>query len=247
MAHQTREALHGVMLSLVGKARRCYGPAHEWEWKPGRRMDDAAFADMLLLDGCFLLQLMVFMFAHDSPWPDPLVAVPEVREHIDAITQDIFLLDNQIPWFVPDTLIELRPPCLSRGSSHSWHPPSTSALATARRPTWLMISPAAMTPMGSTRHISSASSIVVWWARRAPRAAASGASRHSPAPRWSSRRWASMGVKLTASKTKKFGDMAPAPRPLRRALPGAGGPHRDHPVLALAHGSVRGVPRSRAR
>nr|CAB3463650.1 unnamed protein product [Digitaria exilis] len=205
---QTREAVHGEMLSLAGAAHRCYGD--DWNSYLGRRVDDAGFADMLLLDGCFLLQFMVSMCREDDDEsPDPLMARPEVRRNVDAIAQDIFLMDNQIPWFVLDALIELRRPYAAVPVDKF-----LAVMATAfdvgnivdKTPSPLLAQDQQPPPPPH---------LLGLFHRRQVGAARNPNRRIVPslsALSCTAVELAEMGVKLTASKTKKFGDMAMSKR-----------------------------------
>ncbi|CAN6331201.1 unnamed protein product [Urochloa humidicola] len=117
-ASQPREAVLEKMLSLAEAVRRCYDD--DWE-----HVDDAELAEMMMSDGCFLLEFMVSMCPYDGPpaadhgsppppppptEPDEFLSRPEVHRRIVAIARDIFMLDNQIPWFVLEALMELRRP-----------------------------------------------------------------------------------------------------------------------------------------
>ena len=64
-------------------------------------VSDTEFADMMFLDGCFLLQLME---SDDEP---PLAGL--AMSCGPSILKDIFLLENQIPWLVLEVLMQLRP------------------------------------------------------------------------------------------------------------------------------------------
>ncbi|KAF8667140.1 hypothetical protein HU200_053327 [Digitaria exilis] len=216
VAPQQRDAVHGEMLKLVEKARQCYD-ADDWAMKSDRcRMDDAAFADMLLLDGCFLLQFMVMV----STWsdevdgaspesPEPLMAryESEVRRHVDAIAQDVFQLDNQIPWFVLDALIELRRPYAAAVPVDKFLAVMATAFDVGN------IVDKSPPPLLAHDHPHL---LGLFHRRQVGAAAARNPSRRG-VPRLSALsctavELAEMGVKITASKTKKFGDMAMSKR-----------------------------------
>ncbi|RLN03332.1 hypothetical protein C2845_PM13G01680 [Panicum miliaceum] len=83
--------------SVAGAARGCYDAADPTVEGVG----EADFAAMMFLDGCFLLQYMV----------DGDDAAPVLRNRMTlstgpSIQKDIFLLENQVPWLVLDTLAE---------------------------------------------------------------------------------------------------------------------------------------------
>ena len=64
-------------------------------------LSDTEFADMMFLDGCFLLQLM------EKPNEPPLAGLG--MSCGPSILKDIFLLENQIPWLVLEVLMQFRP------------------------------------------------------------------------------------------------------------------------------------------
>jgi hypothetical protein len=82
------------MLSVAGAARGSYAA-------------DGEFVEMMLLDGCFLLQFMISMCRHPDDPDDPLMSRGEVRRCINAIARDVMLLENQIPWLVLSSLMQL--------------------------------------------------------------------------------------------------------------------------------------------
>ncbi|KAL6607763.1 hypothetical protein ACP70R_040826 [Stipagrostis hirtigluma subsp. patula] len=86
--------------SVAGDARSCYTSTH---------LSDAKFMDMMVLDGCFLLQLM-------TKQEEPPIA-GRLLSSGHSICKDIFLLENQIPWLVLEALMELRPMVTIEGES----------------------------------------------------------------------------------------------------------------------------------
>ncbi|TVU18400.1 hypothetical protein EJB05_34495, partial [Eragrostis curvula] len=105
-ASQPCEAARGKVLSLVGSARRCYAGGERY------MKDDGALAEMMFLDSWFLLQFMVSMCPDDPDAPpeeDLLMARAEVHTRINDIARDLLLLENQIPWFVLEALKDLWP------------------------------------------------------------------------------------------------------------------------------------------
>ncbi|RCV37137.1 hypothetical protein SETIT_8G039200v2 [Setaria italica] len=221
-ACQPREAVRGKMLSLVGAARGSYaadGTLFD--------MDDGEFADMMLLDGCFLLQFMVSMCGRrpdGDDLDDPLMSRGEVRRCVRAIARDVMLLENQIPWLVLDSLMQLtRPPAVpdvdrflalmasafdivgndidnassqtrlraAAGEPNQPPPPHLLGLFYRRQ----------MEEMGAVRTENQG-------LLRVPIQLASLSS--------TAVELAEMGIKLAASKTKTFGDMAMSKRRRRR-------------------------------
>ncbi|KAL6658066.1 hypothetical protein ACP70R_004313 [Stipagrostis hirtigluma subsp. patula] len=83
------------VLSVAGDARRCYDASSV------AHLSDAAFATMMFLDGCFLMQLMT------KPEDPPIVG--RILSYGPSILKDVFLLENQIPWLVLEALMEFRP------------------------------------------------------------------------------------------------------------------------------------------
>jgi hypothetical protein len=91
------------MLSVAGAARGSY--AADGTLKD---MNDGEFAEMMLFDGCFLLQFMASVCRRRDD--DPLISRDEVRRSINTIVRDVMLLENQIPWLVLSSLMQLMPP-----------------------------------------------------------------------------------------------------------------------------------------
>ncbi|KAK3015509.1 hypothetical protein RJ639_005391 [Escallonia herrerae] len=85
-----------AMLGMVEKARACYEASH------GFCDDDVKFAEMLILDGCFLLELF-YKFKEEEFADDAIFS--NVLLHLDII-HDLVLLENQIPLFVLEELFE---------------------------------------------------------------------------------------------------------------------------------------------
>ncbi|XP_061988849.1 UPF0481 protein At3g47200-like [Rosa rugosa] len=76
---------------LDKRARGCYSD-------PCNHLDQNNFIDMLILDGCFLIEL--FRKASDPSRQDnddPIFNVPCMLEYL---YHDLLLLENQLPWFV---------------------------------------------------------------------------------------------------------------------------------------------------
>ncbi|KAL6597886.1 hypothetical protein ACP70R_046691 [Stipagrostis hirtigluma subsp. patula] len=87
-------ALLAEMRSLEARARACYSE------RPALGSDDD-FVRMLLLDGCFVLE---FFFKWHTKEPDALC---DVGWGVTLVTADLLLLENQIPFFVVETLYDL--------------------------------------------------------------------------------------------------------------------------------------------
>ncbi|PRQ54223.1 hypothetical protein RchiOBHm_Chr2g0175141 [Rosa chinensis] len=79
-------------------ARGCYSD-------PCNHLDQNNFIDMLILDGCFLIELFRKAFdssGHDND--DPIFNVPCMLEYL---YHDLLLLENQLPWFVLEFFYKL--------------------------------------------------------------------------------------------------------------------------------------------
>uniref|UniRef100_A0A0E0IGI8 Uncharacterized protein n=1 Tax=Oryza nivara TaxID=4536 RepID=A0A0E0IGI8_ORYNI len=100
----TVEAVREKMRSVAGSARACYANDEKLSG-----VDADAFADMMALDGCFLLQFIVSMCPEDpDSAPDALMSMAEIHTRFDIIARDIMLLENQVPWVVVKALMEFR-------------------------------------------------------------------------------------------------------------------------------------------
>ncbi|CAL5004356.1 unnamed protein product [Urochloa decumbens] len=95
----TVEEVYQKILSVASDARRCYDDA--LPLVEGSRLSDAEFADMLFVDGCFLVWYLT-----SNHFDDPLLQWCN-QSSGPSLTKDIFLLENQIPWLVLDALMEL--------------------------------------------------------------------------------------------------------------------------------------------
>ncbi|XP_025826785.1 UPF0481 protein At3g47200-like isoform X2 [Panicum hallii] len=206
VSNQPREALQEKILSVAASARECYGGDISVD------EGDRNFAEMLLLDGCFLLQFMVSMCPDDPKAPaelDPLMSRAEVHTRIDAIVRDVMLFENQIPWLVLEALMELRPGVpvdrfltLMASAFQAGNDDSTNPKAQHDHDDHHHNKPPHLLGLFHRRQIGTArtQSLLV--------------------PKLSSLsttavELAEMGVKLTAGKTKKFGDMSMANRQWR--------------------------------
>lgn len=172
---------------------------------------DWKFARMMLLDGCFLLQFMVSMCPHDPDAPpgnDPFLSRHEVHTCIDAIARDVMLLENQIPWVVLEALMKLRRP---RVPVDRFLALMASAFVIGND------NDEAEQPIH--HHVDEQPPPPYLLGLLYPRQVGAARTQSPRALRVSSSllpctavELAEMGVKLTASKTKKFGDMSMARR-----------------------------------
>ncbi|KAL6864814.1 hypothetical protein ACP4OV_015965 [Aristida adscensionis] len=110
LSGKPRTAVRAKIRSVEDLARRCYSDRHKV-----RTYDEDQFTDMMLSDGCFLLQFMASMCPDDPEAPpeaDPLMARAEVHTRIEAIARDVLLLENQVPWPVLELLMGLFRPAV---------------------------------------------------------------------------------------------------------------------------------------
>ncbi|KAK3014880.1 hypothetical protein RJ639_008452 [Escallonia herrerae] len=86
-----------MILDNAADARSCYAATHELE-------DDISFAEMLLVDGCFILELLYRWEKKDHPKNgDPILGNTLV---FVEVRHDLLLLENQIPMFVLQALFD---------------------------------------------------------------------------------------------------------------------------------------------
>jgi hypothetical protein len=95
------EKVREKIFSITGEARGCYAAAEAAGDRSIVLLTDGEFAEMMFVDGCFLLQ---FMFKGNEP---PIVG--RFMSSGPSILKDIFLLENQIPWLVLEALAEFVP------------------------------------------------------------------------------------------------------------------------------------------
>ncbi|XP_062232444.1 UPF0481 protein At3g47200-like [Phragmites australis] len=202
VASRPRDVVRGKIVSLAGAARRCYADDRKLA-----RMDDGCFADIMLSDGCFLLQFMASMCPDNPDAPpeaDPLMSRAEVHTHVDAIARDILLLENQVPWLVLEALMEFSP-----------HVPVDKFLALMASAFDVGNNPTQQALAGETEHDQPPPPHLLGFFHRRQVGAARTQSLRVPSLSSVSStavELAEMGVKLTVTKTKKFGDMTMSKR-----------------------------------
>ncbi|XP_078177128.1 UPF0481 protein At3g47200-like [Carex rostrata] len=81
------------MKLLEEKTRRCYSETVD--------LDSNDFVKMMLLDGCFVLEF--FLKHKEEKWD----TISEVGWNTTFVQSDLFLLENQIPFFVVEKLCEI--------------------------------------------------------------------------------------------------------------------------------------------
>ncbi|CAA0385435.1 unnamed protein product [Arabidopsis thaliana] len=100
--NQGIEVFLDAMIELEEKARACY--------EGSIVLSSNEFTEMLLLDGCFILELLqgvnegFLKLGYDHN--DPVFAV---RGSMHSIQRDMIMLENQLPLFVLNRLLELQP------------------------------------------------------------------------------------------------------------------------------------------
>jgi hypothetical protein len=184
------------ILPLAETARSCYDQFDEKLVS----IDDGELAKMLFVDGCFLVQFVVSMCPKNHEQPpgeeqDPLMSRAEVHTRIYAIARDFLLLENQIPWAVLKALTDLRPGVPVTEFLDRMASAFDISTSTGTKP----LEPESPAPhhllglfhrrqVGKERTPSLRIDIL-------------------PSPGSTAVELAEMGVKLTASKTKSFGNM----------------------------------------
>ncbi|KAM0925650.1 hypothetical protein ACQ4PT_004059 [Festuca glaucescens] len=90
----TFDEMYAAVFSIIGAARRFYNAGD---------VGDAEFAEIMFIDGCFLLQYMLsYTNRHNHKLPPSLVSC--FSSKVSCINNDIMLLENQLPWLVVNTL-----------------------------------------------------------------------------------------------------------------------------------------------
>ncbi|XP_002442541.1 uncharacterized protein LOC8084409 [Sorghum bicolor] len=97
------EVIYARILSVAGDARSCYDD----DAVLAGIIPQADFATMMFQDACFLLQYIMHANGVASQLPESLRRWFVANE--DSIQRDIFLLENQVPWLVLDTLMSFMP------------------------------------------------------------------------------------------------------------------------------------------
>ncbi|KAL6279538.1 hypothetical protein ACE6H2_016419 [Prunus campanulata] len=104
------ESLIKVIMELAKRARDCYVAYPE-----DGDLDQKYFVEMMILDGCFLLEL--FRKAHSDDLQnenDPVFNMSCMQEHL---YHDLLLLENQLPWSVLECLYNLTANSPSKGDA----------------------------------------------------------------------------------------------------------------------------------
>ncbi|GJM94615.1 hypothetical protein PR202_ga11277 [Eleusine coracana subsp. coracana] len=223
-AREKCEAVHGKVLSLVGSTRRCYAGGE----KEFRYMEDGEWAEMLFRDAWFVLQFMVSMFPDRDALPelDLLMSRAEVHTRISDIMRDLLLLENQVPWTVIEALMELWPfvPLDSflrlmafpfhigneDINNNEWRNPAVT------HDDELLDRRTTSSTQGGHHHQLPSHLLGLFYRRQVGTAC----TQELLVPKLSSLsstavELTEMGVKLTASKTKRFGDMTMSKRRCR--------------------------------
>ncbi|XP_059669551.1 UPF0481 protein At3g47200-like [Cornus florida] len=91
---QKLDGLYSELFQMIKQVRDCYEETNVASF------NDEAFTRMMLIDGCFILY-----FIHCSQNENDRVRVGLKPYHIPFVQQDLFLLENQLPFLVLDELI----------------------------------------------------------------------------------------------------------------------------------------------
>ncbi|KAA8548475.1 hypothetical protein F0562_000258 [Nyssa sinensis] len=83
-----------ALRSLEKEARNCYAESTD-------QFDENKFVEMMLLDGCFIIELFQRASMGDSDPCDPVLDLVQVQE---SVGHDLMLFENQLPFFI---LVEL--------------------------------------------------------------------------------------------------------------------------------------------
>ncbi|KAL3746325.1 hypothetical protein ACJRO7_015305 [Eucalyptus globulus] len=93
-----------AMQILEQKTRACYSESFDY-------LSSEAFAEMLMVDGCFVVELLRLYHQRFNPQSpgvateyDPIFTNPRT---LTALRRDLLLLENQLPFFVLEKLYEL--------------------------------------------------------------------------------------------------------------------------------------------
>ncbi|PWA40255.1 hypothetical protein CTI12_AA564330 [Artemisia annua] len=93
---QTARNCLQAVLGLVTRARACYAPSFT-------EISDFKLAEMMVIDGCFILELLYKYqcgIAEGDPIFDNILVMHDVK-------YDLLLLENQIPFFILQTLFNI--------------------------------------------------------------------------------------------------------------------------------------------
>uniref|UniRef100_A0ACD5Y3L6 Uncharacterized protein n=1 Tax=Avena sativa TaxID=4498 RepID=A0ACD5Y3L6_AVESA len=101
------EAVYEKVLTVAEDARSCYTDGEAVGALV--HVTGADFAAMMFRDGCFLLQIMLWLLQEDGSGAGRGAPSFTCRFNSMAALRDLFLLENQIPWVVLQTLMDCRP------------------------------------------------------------------------------------------------------------------------------------------
>ncbi|XP_028074325.1 UPF0481 protein At3g47200-like isoform X1 [Camellia sinensis] len=91
----TIDELYNEVVNVVDEARKCYAEGLT------ERFNYEEFAQMMFLDGCFILQY-IYSIVNESH------TVLKIIHHAPLVRRDLFLLENQLPFIVLQVLMRLR-------------------------------------------------------------------------------------------------------------------------------------------
>ncbi|KAG2556108.1 uncharacterized protein LOC120684519 [Panicum virgatum] len=96
---KSQEATYGEIKSMAGHARCCYNDTHAL-----RHITNDEFAEIMLVDGCFLVQFIDTLLGRSGDASFRRLIHP----HTIGVLRDMMLLENQIPWAVMEVLMPLK-------------------------------------------------------------------------------------------------------------------------------------------
>ncbi|XP_068647121.1 uncharacterized protein [Aristolochia californica] len=102
---KTREDCSSDMEPIIKAAASCYSELEEkWEKEPEK------FLDMLILDGCFMLEVINIFHGLSSDYSadDPIFSAHGQLYNFPVIRRDMLLIENQIPFLVLQKLMEFK-------------------------------------------------------------------------------------------------------------------------------------------
>ncbi|XP_068668958.1 UPF0481 protein At3g47200-like [Aristolochia californica] len=68
--------------------------------------DECKFLELMILDGCFILEFFrTFAFRKSGGYSDPVFGIDRPFTYFSAILEDIFMLENQVPFLVLEKLL----------------------------------------------------------------------------------------------------------------------------------------------
>jgi hypothetical protein len=113
------DLVKNTLRKMEKEARICYSEEKEI------RLEKDQFVEMMLIDGCFVVELLREVWRHESEHQIPFIQ----RWMLPTFRRDLIMLENQLPFFILSELFQItskstppQPPCLQKLALHFFNP-----------------------------------------------------------------------------------------------------------------------------